>query len=576
MAPYTPFIFLHWLCVHILQHKVVSSTSVIKSVELTSLSNVQDGASAVAMHGIIDTYFDEWLLNSTASSSSSSNWNLLINLDESWAFDAQTPSSPNSISVTLNGFAVTDNVELELAFNVNNDYVNTKTYLKNQQNNEISPFCSQIATSTSSAPTMNSGNISKPSLDFNEMYTEFLPSQHHSKGGALKGYDNDFPLTFTVSQMANNLTKISYHSSSWNGFEQYCLFSPFDTDSALQIYVAVHGKEQELAITSIEIIHVVNGTSMASPSGSSPTETTAISSEILAKGESTVDLDYIQLLVNVLVTLGTVCCCACVLAIIMCLCRPFRVRPKLNSIASNSVMSPKLAHMHPVDASADPTGTAARSASGSEPRATEHDAETRSTISPPHSLVRVHQGNLTITATATNEEALSERTTLDVDQEVTVNLSTKVEANSTPGDEEEDEEESKQYELRMQAAADRNIDKSMNRMLHISGMDTMDLSLRPSPETSVNAAYDDVCMAMVSLDDLKSMNHAGHMCYVSRTIQTGGGSPTANDNDESPSVPLPEPGAFPAITIVDKTYSAVTERSTTVFPPLPEDHVVDI
>eukprot|EP01084_Bolivina_argentea_P300241 517659_1 len=227
----------------------------LKSATLSPLNNNTNGASVSVMNADVSTS-NVW----TITTSTQIGWNLLLSLDNSWGF---YPNAESSLQITINGESIHnehDYLDLVLSYSVNNaNFFSVYLSMDNNVNNRISPSCD--INPDPSSTNVNSGNVNQiVSLDTaNDRWTKASLDETWAgmrQGQKVQGYDNDWPLQFTLRNIPNIYGDdlfVSFTTPTWNTWSQNCGFSSFNTDSGLQMYIGSNNIDDEFIISSIAI-----------------------------------------------------------------------------------------------------------------------------------------------------------------------------------------------------------------------------------------------------------------------------------------------------------------------------------
>ena len=217
-----------------------------KSVILSPLVSSQQGATVIIQDS--DVNESNWYINVTRQNT----WHFLISLDSTWGINVNQVST---ITITINGTSESTDIGYQglfTAFTIpsSNEYIVTQIYMRNNENNKITPNCYGNAfysgnldpmydlhgLSTRQGNLMDGGNVA---ASFNYDYLE--PSQNVD---TKPDDENKWPMTFVLkNDIFTNKTYIIYDTPGFTTFEsQQCILNtaiPFQNrDKGMDIYFA--------------------------------------------------------------------------------------------------------------------------------------------------------------------------------------------------------------------------------------------------------------------------------------------------------------------------------------------------
>ncbi len=267
----------------LIQHSI---SSVIKSVNLTTINTNQNDASIVIGNAFVDVNVDNineaWDIY--VGIDSQKGYHLEIDLNNTWGFHATKESA---ISFTMHSSTTTkpDDLDVLVTFSVNNNqYITALFAIDGKISNRIYPALCD--TSSSPTVTLSTGDI-KQCVDSDNCGNG--GNTREDKATGVTGDGNYVPILpnnydptnrrtewlLTISLVNNPITDTLYttiSNPSWNGWTQSCGYGDsFATNSGLQIYIGLDDADEQVSFTKFDIKYSYNTDNPTSHPTTNPT-----------------------------------------------------------------------------------------------------------------------------------------------------------------------------------------------------------------------------------------------------------------------------------------------------------------
>ena len=223
--------------------------TVIKQAIFTpTASSTQDGATLLLSNDVT-VNGNEWDL----IVQDQIGWHFRIDLDSSWGF---SDTELSRLRLIVNGTTPTTSPDLDLllAFSVDNSYFSLQLFMDNKDDNRISPPCpSSDATSFKYGDVNNKVNNDtgqERATKLMEPWGEIQPSNFPE-------HPNQWPMEFVLENdpIASDMNAV-IHTHGNSSFEQNCFFTgvAFTSDYPISIFIAGDDNNEVYNLSTVDSI----------------------------------------------------------------------------------------------------------------------------------------------------------------------------------------------------------------------------------------------------------------------------------------------------------------------------------